>query len=201
MRFERDLLEYSLARLSEEQEKADTLKEGVVEQISELPLSISFVKAEEALIRAAQTNHYWARTEANALEDALDELNTRLGPLMKFRELQTCPGPVNLDLIDVLHNKEWVEFGPQHESVSISRYREMVEAMIAELTAHTPILQKIKDGGDITSDEALELAELLHAEHPHITPTRCAESPHLPVSPVSFLCLPCGDQPCLPVTH
>jgi type I restriction enzyme R subunit len=88
---------------------------------------------------------------------------------MKFRELQTCPGPVNLDLIDVLHNKEWVEFGPQHESVSISRYREMVEAMIAELTAHTPILQKIKDGGDITSDEALELAELLHAEHPHIT--------------------------------
>jgi type I restriction enzyme R subunit len=45
----------------------------------------------------------------------------------------------------------------------------MVEAMIAELTAHTPILQKIKDGGDITSDEALELAELLHAEHPHIT--------------------------------
>jgi type I restriction enzyme R subunit len=169
MRFERDLLEYSLAKLSEEQEKADTLKEGVVEQISELPLSISFVKAEEALIRAVQSNHYWATTDASELEDALDELNTRLGPLIKFRELQTGPGPVNLDLIDVLHNKEWVEFGPQHESVSISRYREMVEAMIAELTAHTPILQKIKDGGDITSDEALELAELLHAEHPHIT--------------------------------
>jgi type I restriction enzyme R subunit len=133
------------------------------------PLSINFVKAEEALIRAAQTNHYWAKTEAVALEDALDELNTRLGPLMKFRELQTGAGPVNLDLTDVLHNKEWVEFGPQHESVSISRYREMVEAMIAELTAHNPILQKIKDGGDVTPDEALELAELLHAEHPHIT--------------------------------
>lgn len=169
MRFERDLLEFSLAKLSEEKDKAETLKEGIIEQISELPLSVNFVKAEEELIHAAQTNHYWARKEANALEIALDELNTRLGPLMKFREQQPGTGPVHLDLTDVLHNKEWVEFGPQHESVSISRYREMVEAMIAELTARNPILQKIKNGEDVTPMEANELAELLHAEHPHIT--------------------------------
>jgi len=169
MRFERDLLEYSLARLSEEKEKAEILKEGIVEQISELPLSVSFVKAEEELIRVAQSNHYWAKTDIVALEDALDELNTCLGPLMKFREQQTGPGPVHLDLTDMLHNKEWVEFGPQHESVSISRYREMVEAMIVELTAYNPILQKIKDGEEVSLDEADELAELLHAEHPHIT--------------------------------
>ena len=169
MRFERDLLEYSLARLSEEKEKAETLKEGIVEQISELPLSVSFVKAEESLIRAAQSNHYWAKTDAVALEDALDELNSRLGPLMKFREQQTGPGPTHLDLKDEIHRKEMVEFGPQHESVSISRYREMVEAMIVELTAHNPILQKLKNGQDVSADEALELAKLLHAEHPHIT--------------------------------
>lgn len=169
MRFERDLLEYSLARLSEEKEKGETLKEGIVEQISELPLSVSFVKAEESLIRAAQSNHYWAKTDASELEDALDDLNSRLGPLMKFREQQTGPGPTHLDLKDEIHRKEMVEFGPQHESVSISRYREMVEAMIEELTAHNPILQKLKNGQDVSADEALELAELLHAEHPHIT--------------------------------
>jgi len=169
MRFERDLLEYSLARLSEEKEKAETLKEGIVEQISELPLSVSFVNAEEALIRATQSNHYWAKTDAVALEDVLDELNTRLGPLMKFREQPTGPGPTYLDLKDEVHRKEMVEFGPQHEAVSISRYREMVEAMIAELTMHNPILQKIKNGEEISPDEATLLAELLHAEHPHIT--------------------------------
>lgn len=169
MRFERDLLEYSLARLSEEKEKGETLKEGIVEQISELPLSVSFVKAEESLIRAAQSNHYWAKTDASELEDALDDLNSRLGPLMKFREQQTGPGPTHLDLKDEIHRKEMVEFGPQHESVSISRYREMVETMIAELTAHNPILQKLKNGQDVSADEAIELAELLHAEHPHIT--------------------------------
>lgn len=169
MRFERDILEYSLARLSEEKEKAETLKDGIVEQIGELPLSISFVKAEEELIRAAQSNHYWSKTDRDALEDALDELSARLGPLMKFREQDPGPGPLHLDLRDEIHRKEMVEFGPQHESVSITRYREMVEAMIAELTAHNPILQKIKNGEAVSPSEVNELAELLHSEHPHIT--------------------------------
>jgi type I restriction enzyme R subunit len=169
MRFERDLLEYSLAKLSDERERAELLREGIVEQISELPLSINFVKVEEELIRSAQTSHFWAKNDSIALEDALDELNARLGSLMKFREQDGGTGPVHLDLTDVLHNKERVEFGPQHESVSISRYREMVEAMIVELTEYNPILQKIKRGGVVTATEATELAEMLHAEHLHIT--------------------------------
>ena len=45
----------------------------------------------------------------------------------------------------------------------------MVEALIVELTEKNPVLLKIKNGVDITPDEANELAELLHAEHPHIT--------------------------------
>jgi type I restriction enzyme R subunit len=169
MRFERDLLEYSLAGLCEEKEKAETLREGIVEQISELPLSVNFVKAEEDLIRDAQTNYYWTKSDMLAMEDCLDMLNIRLGPLMKFREQQTGTGQVFLDLKDEIHRKEMVEFGPQHEAVSISRYREMVEAMIAELTARNPILQKIKNGQNVSPVEANELAELLHAEHPHIT--------------------------------
>ena len=166
MRFERDVLEFSLARLNGEQAQAETLRDGIIEQISELPLSVHFVKAEESLIRAAQTNHYWA----NADEDDLDALTTTLGPLMKFRESQTTgAGPIYLNLTDTLHNKEMVEFGPQHEAVSITRYREMVEALIAELTEHTPILMKIKQGDEISTTEADELANLLHTEHPHIT--------------------------------
>lgn len=169
MRFERDLLEYSLARLNEEKDKAETLKEGIVEQIGELPLSVNFVKTEEDLIRDAQTNYYWAKSDVNALEDALDQLNTCLGPLMKFREQSVDTGPVHLDLKDEIHRKERVEFGPQHESVSISRYREMVEAMVMNLTAYNPILQKIRNGETITPEETSGLAEQLYAEHPHIT--------------------------------
>src|SRR5690606_15093909 len=107
-------------------------KEGIVQQISELPLSISFVKQQEASIRAAQTSHYWTSAD----EDTLYQLVDDLGPLMKFREQCTSQEQIHLDLADELHKKEWVEFGPQHEAVSISRYREMVETLIAELTEH-----------------------------------------------------------------
>jgi type I restriction enzyme R subunit len=166
MRFERDLLEFSLADLNEDKDQTETLKAGIVEQISELPLSVNFVKAEETLIRVTQTNHFWAQIN----EDKLDELTIKLGPLMKFRERNlTGSDPIHLNLTDSLHKKERVEFGPQHEAVSISRYREMVEALIAELTDYNPILSKIKNGEDITPNEANDLAELLHAEHPHIT--------------------------------
>ncbi len=165
MRFEKDLLDFSLVRLKDEKERANTLKEGIVELISELPLSINFIKTEEDLIRTAQTHHYWAKVD----EDGLDELNMKLGPLMKFREQNTGTGSIHLDLTDTLLNKEWVEFGPQHEAVSVTRYREMVEALIAELTEYNPILSKIKTGHEISLDEADELAEMLHAEHPHIT--------------------------------
>lgn len=165
MRFERDVLEYSLAVLNEDKDQVETLKEGIVEQISELPLSVSFVKQEEALIRAAQTNHYWAKAD----EDAFDDLVAKLGPLMKFRENNTGQEQTHLDLADELHKKEWVEFGPQHESVSITRYREMVEALVTELTDHNPVLQKIKNGEPVSAEETNQLADLLHEEHPHIT--------------------------------
>lgn len=168
MRFERDLLEYSLALLDgskEEMERAETLREGIVEQISELPLSVSFVKQQEDLIRRVQTIHYWHKAD----ENALDELTEKLGPLMKFREQPTGEGPIHLNLTDQLHHKDWVEFGPQNEAVSISRYQEMVEALITELTEHNPVLQTIKSGGPVTAEEAQQLAELLHEEHPHIT--------------------------------
>jgi type I restriction enzyme R subunit len=165
MRFERDLLEFSLAVLNEDKEQAETIKECIVEQISELPLSVSFVKQEEALIRALQTNHYWAKAD----EDSFDELVVKLGPLMKFREPNTGQEQTHLDLVDELHKKEWVEFGPQHEAVSITRYREMVENLIVEMTLNNPVLQKIKNGEAVNAMEANELAELLHEEHPHIT--------------------------------
>ncbi|WP_023641150.1 DEAD/DEAH box helicase family protein [Dickeya zeae] len=165
MRFERDVLEYSLAVLSANKQQAETLKDGIVEQIGELPLSVSFVLQQEELIRTVQTSHYWA----NADEDAFDELVAKLAPLMKFREQSPNPGPVHLDLTDVLHNKEMVEFGPQQEAVSTARYREMVEELIAELTEHNPVLQKIKNGEAVSAEEASQLAELLHEEHPHIT--------------------------------
>ncbi|ACF43710.1 type I restriction endonuclease subunit R [Pelodictyon phaeoclathratiforme] len=166
MRFERDVLESSLAKLRDQKERYGTLNDGIAEQISQLPLSVGFVKQEEELIRAAQTKHFWNQ----ATEESFDELIEKLSQLMKFREPDSgAIGQVHLNLQDLLHHKEMVEFGPRNEAVSITRYREMVESLITELTKQNPILSKIKEGKEISPEEATELAELLHEEHPHIT--------------------------------
>ncbi|WP_028579249.1 type I restriction endonuclease subunit R [Desulfogranum japonicum] len=166
MRFEKDVLEISLALLSDEKKMFNTLKDALIQQIGELPLSVNIVARKKDIILDSQKNHYWT----TCTDQTLDDLTESLAPLMRFRE-QPKPGegPVKLDLTDKLFNKEMVEFGPASEAVSITKYREMVEALVLELTQSNPILQKIKNDSPISDAEAEELAKALHKEHPHIT--------------------------------
>lgn len=166
MRFERDVLVYSLALLIRDKEKLKTLQKKLIEQIAELPLSINTVAKESELIIKAQTNHYWQ----NVTDSDLDELIKRLAPLMKFREPeQQGSGVARYDLKDIVKNKEFVEFGPEHESMSTTKYREMVEQRILNMVNENPILQKLKSGAEISENETEELAELLYKEKPQIT--------------------------------
>lgn len=165
MRFEKDIVEVSLAHLAGETQKFETLKESIIEEIGELPLSINIVAREQELIRQAQSNHYWATIN----EDKFEELIQKLSPLMKFREVVIPLAPAKFNLKDIVAEKEFVEFGPQHEALSVAKYRELVEQKINELVSSSPILQKLKQGLDITPEEAEQLAEDLHNEHPHIT--------------------------------
>lgn len=165
MRFEKDIVEVSLAKLNEEKEQFETLKDSIIEEIGELPLTINIVAREEQLIRQSQTNQYWSTIN----EDRFDELISKIAPLMKYREAIIPLGPAKFNLKDIVSEKEYVEFGPQHEALSIAKYRELVEQKINEMVSANPILQKLKHGLDITAREAEQLAEELHNEHPHIT--------------------------------
>ena len=165
MRFEKDIVEVSLAHLAGETEKFETLKESIIEEIGELPLSINIVAREQELIRQAQSNHYWATIN----EEKFEELIQKLSPLMKFREAVIPLAPAKFNFKDIVSEKEFIEFGPQHEALSVAKYRELVETKINELVSSSPILQKLKQGQEITTDEAEQLAEELHNEHPHIT--------------------------------
>lgn len=166
MRFEKDVLEASLAKLKGEKEKYATLAENLIAQISELPLSVNVVAQEAGLIQKSQTNHYWA----TLTDQGFDQLTERLAPLMHYRDTRPeGSGPASFNFADVLKSKEYVEFGPEHESLSIAQYRQLVEEKFNELTASNPILQKIRAGQTVSEEEAEALAAQLHDEHPHIT--------------------------------
>lgn len=179
MRFEKDIVEVSLALLQGDttpyfkpgsiddviHSKFETLRDSIIEEIGELPLSINIVAREEHLIRQAQTNHYWS----SITEDNFEELIQKLAPLMKFREAVTPLTPAKFNFKDIVAEKEFIEFGPQHEALSVAKYRELVEKKINELVSNSSILQKLKQGLEITQNETEQLAEELHNEHPHIT--------------------------------
>lgn len=166
MRFEKDVLEASLAHLKGEKDKYSALTQNLIAQISELPLSVNVVAQEAGLIQKAQTNHYWS----TITDQGFDLLTERLAPLMHYRDTRgTGEVQAQFNFADVLKSKEYVEFGPEHESVSIAQYRELVEQKVNELTASNPILQKIRAGRLVTEAEAETLATQLHDEYPHIT--------------------------------
>ncbi len=165
MRFEKDIVEVSLAKLSDEKDKFETLEDSIIEEIAELPLSVNIIAKEEELIRQSQTNHFWS----TVTEDKFDELILKIAPLMRFREAIVPLGPAKFNFKDLVSEKEYVEFGPQHEALSIAKYRELLEQKVNELVSSNPLLQKLKEGKEITATEAEQLAEELYNEHPHIT--------------------------------
>ena len=166
MRFEKDILEVSLAKTQSEDERYDMLKDALIERISDLPLSLNIVAKQQELIKDAQRNHYWNNIKENDFNNLIDKLS----PLARYIDSRnTNLGPSKFNFEDELVAKEMVEFGPENEAVSITRYREMVEEKIKELMASNPILQKILDGNLISEKEVEELANELHEENPHIT--------------------------------
>lgn len=166
MRFEKDVLEVSLMKLKKEEVKYVMLKDALIERISDLPLSLNIVLKEQKLIKEAQRVSFWS----NINEVKLNALIDQLSPLARYidsRNLNTGPAKFNFE--DELISKEMVEFGPENEAVSITRYKEMVEEKVRELTETNPVLQKIINGTSITEDEVALLAQELHQENPHIT--------------------------------
>jgi type I restriction enzyme R subunit len=165
-RFEKDVVEASVALLRTDQKELDRLAEVVCAQISELPLSIYLVEKEEELIRQALTPHFWA----TLTEEKLDSLIEKLAPLMRFRQSLLPPEEeAQLNLKDLLYHKSTVEFGPEREMVSISRYKELVEKTVRQMATSNLVMQKLKQGEDLTEQEIKILADELSQRDPYVT--------------------------------
>jgi type I restriction enzyme R subunit len=166
MRFEKDIVEFSIAQLNEESQDIENLKELIITQIAELPLNIGVVAKEKEIINKALKNSFWK----NATESDLKLIIDKVAPLMRYRQQFTDGDEQeSLNLKDVTYKKEMIEFGPENELVSVSRYKEMVESMVQQLADDNPILRKIKSGEAITDEELNELAQMMNEKDPFVT--------------------------------
>lgn len=164
IRFEIDVVDLATAYIKKEYEKYEVIKEAVVEQIKELPLSINIVRKEKDFIESVCRSGWWKKFTFSELDD----LVARLGPLMKYREEFLLPEE-KVDLHDDVVEKEYVEFGPEHERLTVKKYREKVESTIKDLVDSNFVLQKLKNGMGISSSELEQLASILESRNPWIT--------------------------------
>lgn len=168
MSFELKVISYSIAKLEGQigqDKKIKTLAEVIIEMVSDLPLSVNVVAKEKELIEEVLHNNYLKK----AGEESLEILIQKIAPLMKYREEGIKPDQDSLDLRDITREKEFIKFGPAHESITIQKYREKVEALVKKLEEENEILRKIKLGEEITQEEVEELANILAKYEPYPT--------------------------------
>ncbi len=180
MRFEKDVLLASLHKLKADNDAYLNQSQKLMKQIAELPLSINIVANHQDVIEEVLKPSFWK----NATDEQLDGIAEELAPLMQYRDI-VIEGEeqTRLNLKDIIKEKEFISFGAENESVSITAYKEMVEAKIAELLVQNSILQKVKEGENITHEEASQLASILAAESPYITIDLLRRAYHTPKAP------------------
>lgn len=166
IRLEINVVDLATAHVRRELEKYEVLKDAVVEQIKELPLTINIVRKEKDFIETVCRSVWWHRFDY----PDLDLLVEKLGPLMKFKgDDIPKPGEEKLDLRDEVTEKKLVEFGPEHERLPVLKYREKVEAVIREMVETNFVLQKLKNGLEITEPEIEQLGTILQERDPWVT--------------------------------
>ena len=168
MSFELKVWHYSIAKLEDQvsqDKKTKTLEEVLIEMVSDLPLSVNVVAKEKDLIEEVLRNGYLEKAD----ERALEVLIQKIAPLMKYREEGIKPDQDSLDLRDITSEKQFIKFGPAHERITIQKYREKVEALIKKLEEENEILQKIKQGVNISQEEVEELVNTLNEYEPYPT--------------------------------
>ncbi len=164
MLFETEVVDLSTALLANNKEIFESIRENIVSQVNSLPLSVNVVAKERDFIKEVTGNVWWN----TPTETKLDELVGRLAPLMKFIQ-ETINLITLLDITDITEIKEWIEFGPEHERLSIAAYRDHVEAYIRSLIKENPVLQKIRAGDPVTENEIAELSAILESQDNRIS--------------------------------
>ncbi|MBU1151326.1 DEAD/DEAH box helicase family protein [Patescibacteria group bacterium] len=168
MSFEIKVLQYSIAKLQDDEKnekRASTIEAAIIELVEDLPLSVNIVAAQLQLIGEITNENYLQKAD----EKDLEVIITNIAPLMKYREEGIRPDQDSFNLRDLTVEKEYIEFGPANERVTIHKYKEKVEALVKKLEEENEILQKIKQGESLGEEEVEELADTLAAYDPYPT--------------------------------
>lgn len=151
--FASSCIEFLLATLSDDAQRAGRVAERLRESVVRLPTAHPDVEPLAEVVVAAQ-----APTWANAQTiESVETLRNQLAALMHLRRPETAQ-IVRLDLSDAFQEKWWISVGTEGKEFDADEYRSRVEGQVRELATRHPAFKKLA-AGDVLDDQDLAAIE------------------------------------------
>ncbi len=176
LQFENLTQQLAVAHLKADTDEVTRLRKRVLDNLALLPRDLPEIRAVIDQLDRVQSDAFWQQLDYNHIID----IQSTFTPLMRYRARRETGQMVRLNLRDEIRDRHWIIFGPSGEGAFADTYREQIEAFIRDLAAHSPALQKLRDGQNLTESELEEVAAILERPDLFITEQRLREVYHQP---------------------
>ncbi|MFV2055172.1 MAG: DEAD/DEAH box helicase family protein [Thiohalomonadales bacterium] len=132
--------------------------------LHKLKMNLNQVRAKAEQIKQAREPDFWRKASLLEIEERREQLRN----IMQYREKETGPA-YDAPVIDIKDSHEIRQQQTTYlNAVDMQAYRIKVEQALTELFETDPVLQKIRNGQAVTSQELENLNALVHTQHPEV---------------------------------
>lgn len=147
-------------------------KFALLEQVSQLPLTLIQVQEKRAVIEEVKSPAFWKKVSVLALESVRLELRS----LMQHRQFQYPPASSSF-VLDIRDSEvEYSVHTPKLEGLDLVAYRFRVENVLNGLINSSPVLRKIKSAEPVTKMELDKLVQDILSHDPDLSITTLQDS-------------------------
>lgn len=139
----------------------ETLIQSIREDVDLLPATITQVQEKMNYKEAILSNKFWQSPTLSSI----DEAKAALAPLMKYRRDKPSL-VIELGLDDVIDSRKWVIVREKAggQKLMVEEYKKKVEERIEQIASQHPVIQRLKNGEAVNTDDLLQLETTLETE-------------------------------------
>jgi type I restriction enzyme R subunit len=166
LRFDLQVTELQYLQLSQPS-KIDIAKQEVITKIESLAMHVNTVRAKASAIKTIQQADYWEGVKFNDLEISRNELRG----IIHIRDKGIVPPEMPATIYDITEDKTRFEVNERKTRIVTVDYKIFRNEVEQSLTPHFSsniVLQKIRKGQSVTSQELNQLNALIHTQNPGV---------------------------------
>jgi len=144
----------------------DDLKDELLDRVSRLPINLSQVRVKLPTIERINSSDFWDHVTVADLEQVRIELRG----IIQYQRID-AGGPALPKVVDIAENDALVERKRRTTrlpAVEMAAYRNRVQKVLLDIFDDSPVLQKIKAGESVTTDDLEQLCSLVLTQAPDL---------------------------------